>query len=109
MINNNTKKSGPASQLHVGQFMYSSSWDPAVDPRLGLVIPWCYQSSYQHATGHRSDLRILVWLIILGGNSAAHSVNSENLEDNTLNFDLVVPVKSESKKSQSSEILGLLN
>lgn len=39
IINNNTKKSGPAPQLHVVNFMHSSSWDPAVGSQLGLVNP----------------------------------------------------------------------
>lgn len=101
MINNNTKKSGSSPQLHVVIFMHSSSWDPAADSQVGLVIPWCYQSSQQRATGHWSDLQILVWLIILGGSSASHGVITENLEDSVLNCNLIAPVnvKAEARKS----------
>lgn len=64
---------------------------------------------YQCATGHRSDLQILVWLVILGGNSAALSVTIENLEDSILNFDLIVPVnvKAEARKSKFTRLFNL--
>lgn len=108
MFHNNILRR-PSPQLHVLIFMHSSSWDPAADIQVGVVITWCYQSSHQHATGHRSDLQFLVWLIIFGGISGARSVTVENLEDNVLNFDLIVPmnVKAEARNSQFTRLLNL--
>lgn len=50
----------------------------------------------------------MVWLIILGGNSAAHGVTIETSEDNILNCDLIIPVnvKAEARKSQFTRLLN---
>lgn len=52
-----------------------------------------------------------MWLITLGGDRAAHSVTTESLSDNILNFDLIVlvNVKAEARKSQFTGTLRLLN
>lgn len=50
----------------------------------------------------------MVWLVILGGNSAAHGVTIETAEGNILDCDLIMPVnvKAEARKSQFTRLLN---